>query len=178
MDDATWNTRRILNELCDAERRTAIARAFWKNAAPETRRNGVGVLARAIRFRDQKVKEASVDRKAAWCVSRIQDPNLGSLWTEALALYHLTEQKGLMAACLDAWGVPHQDGVVDGEGYPFPTAEQLAASLPALCESWPQADVALYLATAGFVMGHDDARWREATWPAVENLVEPSAPHA
>jgi hypothetical protein len=169
--DTTWNTRRILTELCSPELRSEIALSFWRHATPEARRNAVPLLAKAIRFRDQKVKEAPPAKKAAWTVSRLHDPDLATLWTEALAVFHLTERRPLMAACLDAWGVPHEDGIVEAEGYAFPEPAALAATVPGLRETYKPADLAVYFATAGLVMGHDDPRWREATWPAVDSLV-------
>lgn len=171
MDTPTFSTRRILIDLCDAERRLEIARCFWRHATPEARRTAVGVLAKAIRFRDQKVKEAPVEKKAAWSVSRFQDPELATLWTEALAVFHLTERRALMAACLDSWGVPHDDGVVETDDYTFPDPPTLGATIPTLAETFAGGDLALYLATAGLIMGHDDPRWRAAAWPAAEALV-------
>lgn len=173
--DTTWTTRRILTELCDPERRLEIARCFWRHATPDARRAAVGVLAKAIRFRDQKVKEAPVEKKAAWSAARYQDPDLATLWTEALAVFHVTERGELMSACLDAWGVPHEAGIVESEEYPFPEPEVLGATIPSLAEQHPARDLALYLATAGLVMGHDDPRWRAATWPAVDVLVGEAA---
>lgn len=168
--DTTWTTRNILTDLCDGERRIEIARAFWKHAAPDTRRAAIGVLAKAMRFRDQKIKEAPIDRKTAWTAARFQDPELGTLWTEALAVYHISERRDLMAACLDAWGVPNEGGIVEAETYDFPSPEAFAGCVPALAAAWPVADLKLYFATAGLVMGHDDPRWRAAAWPAVAQL--------
>ncbi|MCA9284667.1 MAG: hypothetical protein KDA22_05615 [Phycisphaerales bacterium] len=168
--DNTWTTRRILTELCSPEQRQDIAACFWRHATPEARRNAVPILANAIRFRAQKVKDAPPSKKAAWTVSRLHDPELVTLWTEALAVFHLTERRPLMAACLGAWGVPNEDGIVEVEEYPFPEPAALEATIPALTEQFPARDLAIYLATAGLVMGHDDPRWREATWPIVGTL--------
>jgi hypothetical protein len=79
--------------------------------------------------------------------------------------YHTSQKNEMMAAFLDRWNVPHENGSIESDDYKVPTADQVrdaARELP-----FDPADVKIYLATAGLLMADE---WREATWPVVEEI--------
>lgn len=168
MTENPWTVRRILTELCDLERRQAIALAFWRHASGEERSAAITRLAQAMRFREVALRKAPAEKRADWLLARLADPRLAHLFEVALVAYHTNQAKELLAACLDRWGVPHQDGLIEVEDPPVPSAEAVVASLPELEERFPRRDLLLYLASAGLLMGPG---WAEATWPAVDRAL-------
>jgi|CXWL01.1.fsa_nt_gi hypothetical protein len=164
-DSSPWLARRIYLELCDTERRRAIARAFWRFASPEERAQAAAALAQAMRFREPALRKAPVEKRADWLLARLNDPRFGQFFEVALVAYHTGIAKELLAACLDQWGVPHKDGLIEAEEPPIPSEEAIESSLPGLAERFPMPDLLLYLASAGLLMG--DA-WAKACWPVVD----------
>src|SRR5688572_3943131 len=102
-----WTARRILTELCDRPRRDAVAVAFWRHAEPQSRLIASAELARALSFRELKLRQAPVEKKAAWLLSRLPAPRFAEIFETALMVYHTSSARELMAACLDRWGIAH-----------------------------------------------------------------------
>ena len=73
-----------------------------------------------------------------------------------------------MAACLDSWGIKHENGAIDEGDYSVPDADKVRETFTALIEQFESADVIVYLATAGLVMGETGSEWRGVTWPIVD----------
>jgi len=71
-----------------------------------------------------------------------------------------------MAAFLDRWNIPHENGSIETEDYAVPSADQVRDAVKEL--GFDRQDVAIYLATAGLLMA--DA-WRDATWPVLEEML-------
>lgn len=173
-----WNARRILKELCHADRRREVLTVFWKEAEADTRNLVTAALARNLNFRLDSIKKATVERKADLLGLQLHVPQFEEPLEIALMLYHTGQARELLAAFLDSWKIPHVDGSIEVEEYPIPDAKAVARSTAALKSRFPEADIALYLATAGLLMGRDEPKWREATWPEVERLhgaVKPAA---
>lgn len=128
------------------QQRTRAAEAFWQEgeAGPE-HAEIVGLLSRRLNFRVKSVLALPVDRKVKYTagLAAVSDAVAGRL----LIAYHLTHQRPMMAAFLDALGVPHQDGLIDDEVAPTGVDDKLPAAASQLREAYPAEDVELYFAT-------------------------------
>ena len=165
-----WTARRILKELCDTDRRKAILATFWREAEADTRNLVIAALAKNLNFRLDSIKKATPERKGDLLGMQLHVAQFEEPLEIALMLYHTGQARDLLAAFLDSWKIPHVDGSIEVEEYPIPTVAAVAASSAKLTGQFPQADIALYLATAGLLMGRDEPKWREATWPEVERI--------
>lgn len=164
-----WTSRRILTELCDRPRREAIATAFWQHSEPRIRAVAIAELSRALSFRIESLRKAPVEKKANWLLQRLPNPRFGELFDTALMLYHTHEKADLLGAFLDQWGIPHENGIVEGDPA-APSPEAVAAAVEALRGRFEAADMALYLATAGLLMEGSQTGWSAALWPEADRL--------
>lgn len=162
-----WTARRILKELADADRRRAILTHFWKHADTQQRLVVQMHLAKALHFRDETIRKMPVEKKADLLASRIGTPELDQFFEMALMLYHTQEKKALLAAFLDRWNIPHEDGSIEVDDYPRPTVEQVREAVNALEGQFTREEIRLYLATAGLLMADE---WRDGTWPVVDEM--------
>jgi len=162
-----WTARKILKELADAARRNRILVSFWKHAEPATRLLASAYLAKALHFREETLKKMPAEKRADLLASRIGVPEFDQFLEAALLTYHTHNAGELMAAFLDRWGVPHTNGAIESDEYKVPTADQVREAVHELA-AFDRRDVALYLASAGLLMGDE---WRAATWPVVDELV-------
>ena len=163
-----WSARRILRDLCDADRRVEVLSAFWLHGDDMSRRLAVAQLAKSMRFREASMRKLPVEKKAQLLAARIGSADFEDFYEAALLAFHLSERKDLMAAFLDEWQIPHEDGAIGEDEYEPPTRERVEAALASLAERFDRRDMLLYLATAGLVMGDQGSPWRAATWPVVE----------
>ena len=107
------------------------------------------------------------EKKAELLASRIGAPEFDQFLEAALLQYHTHNVNEMMAAFLDRWGVPHTNGSIEGDDYKAPTSEQVKSAVSALESSYDRRDIALYLASAGLLMGDE---WRDATWAVVDEM--------
>jgi len=161
-----WTARRILKELADAGKRRTILTAFWKYAEPQAKLMAQMQLAKALHFRDETIRKMPPEKKADLLASRIGAPEFDQFLEMALMQHHTHEKNALMAAFLDRWGVPHENGSIEGDDYTPPNADQVRAAVGEL--ALDRDDVRLYLATAGLLMSEE---WRNSTWPIVEEML-------
>lgn len=161
-----WTARRILKELVDAGKRRTILAAFWKYAEPQSKLMAQMQLAKALHFRDETIRKMPPEKKADLLASRIGVPEFDQFLEMALMQHHTHEKNALMAAFLDRWNVPHENGSIDSDDYTPPTADQVRAAVQEL--GLDRDDVRLYLATAGLLMSEE---WRNSTWPVVEEML-------
>jgi hypothetical protein len=162
-----WTARRILKDLADADQRRAILTTFWKHAETQARLVVQMQLAQAMHFREESIRKMPAEKKADMLASRIGMPELEHYLEMALMLFHTREKTKMMAAFLDRWNVPHEDGSIESDDYTPPTAEQVREAVAALSADYPAKDVRVYLATAGLLM---EGGWRDATWPVVDEM--------
>lgn len=162
-----WTARRILKELVDADRRRAILAAFWKYADPQQKLIVQMQLAKALKFRDETIRKMPPEKKADLLATRIGVAEFEQFFEMALMHYHTHEKNGMMAAFLDKWGVPHDNGSIESDDYNPPAADQVRDAVKALEPEYDRADIRLYLATAGLLMADD---WRAGTWPVVDEM--------
>ena len=161
-----WTARRILKELADPDRRRAILTAFWKHADAQHKMIVQMQLAKALHFREETIRKMPAEKKADLLASRIGVPEFDQYLEMALMQYHTSTQNEMMAAFLDRWQVPHENGSIETDDYKVPTSDQVREAVSELSQ-YDRADVKLYLATAGLLMADE---WRESTWPVVDSL--------
>ena len=163
-----WNARRILREIPDAELRRQILAAFWKHADTQSKLMAQMQLAKALHFRDETIRKMPPEKKADLLASRLGSPEFEQFLEVALMAFHTHERNGLMAAYLDQWKVPHENGTIESDDYTPPNADQVREAVRALEGQHDRRDVVLYLATAGLLMGDD---WAAGVWPVVDELL-------
>src|SRR5262245_43460350 len=125
--------------------RAAAAQAFWRDEqATEDQIQAVMLIAQQKKFRPKSVVALEVDRKGRLLANMNNLPE--GLAGRALIVYHLSEQRPMMSAFLDALQIPHENGLIQEEAV-TPDAEKLAGAVAHLTEHYPADDVSLYLNT-------------------------------
>jgi hypothetical protein len=162
-----WDSRRIVKELADAPRRQRIGASFWRAADPQSKAMATAQLARALRFREESIRKLPIARKGELLLSRAQQPEMERAIEMAIMQYHTSEASEMMAAFLDRWKIPHENGAIESDEYETPSADAVREAVTELRARFDPRDIALYLASAGLLMGD---KWREATWPVVDEL--------
>jgi hypothetical protein len=165
-----WTARRILKELTDPDRRRTILASFWKHGETHSKLMAQMQLAKVLHFRDESIRKMPPEKKADLLASRIGVPEFDQFLEMGLMTYHTHQANEMMGAFLDRWGVPHVNGSIEADEYSVPKADQVRDAVKALEGQFDRNDIALYLATAGLLMGDD---WRDATWPVVDELTAP-----
>ena len=164
-----WTARRIFKELADSDLRRRVLTAFWKHADQQARLVASLQLAKALHFRDETIRKMPPEKKAELLASRAGSAEFEQTLEVALMHYHTHEQNQMMAAFLDRWNVPHENGSIEADDYTPPTADQVRAAVRELESTYDKRDVTLYLASAGLLMG---GKWEEGTWVVVGELAE------
>ena len=137
-----------------AAQRLAAAQAFWlEESATDDQIQAVMLIAQQKKFRPKTVVSLEEDRKARHLASLQTLPD--ALAAKALIVYHLAEQRPMMAAFLDALGIAHEDGLIQEDGA-TPEPEKLAPAAAEIARQFPPADVSLYLNT---LLCQDPATW-------------------
>ena len=167
-----WTARRILKELADTDRRRAILAAFWRHGENHAKLMAQMQLAKSLHFRDETVRKMSPEKKADLLAGRIGIPEFDQFLEMALMAYHTHHANQMMAAFLDRWGVPHENGSIEADEYKVPDPDQVRAAVKELEGEYDKRDVALYLATAGLLMADE---WRDSTWPVAEEIATAAA---
>ena len=168
-----WDSRRILKELADPDRRRRILSAFWKHGETSAKMMVTALLARALHFRDETLRKMPVEKKADLLASRIGTPEFDQYLEAALMQYHTHHANEMMAKFLDRWQIPHNEGSIEVDEYPTPTVEQVRDAARELQPEYDSRDIALYLASAGLLMG---GTWRDSAWPVVDELIPATPP--
>ena len=127
------------------DQRLHAARAFWlEEQAGDEQAQALMLIAQRKKFRTKTVLSLDVDRKASHLASLPGMPD--ALAGRMLIVYHLTEQRPMMGAFLDALGIKHEDGLIDDEA-PKPDPEKIGPAVSAIKEAFPADHVTLYLST-------------------------------
>ncbi len=151
------------------DKRVEAAAAFWRDTdAPDIQAQHIEaslILAKRLKFRAKSIQGLAVERRAKHLaqVSDVSD----AIATRALIAYHFAAQRPLMSAFLEALGIAHEDGLITGDEVPAPTAEAIAAAATTVKNSFPPADVDLYLRTLATLDGD--------TWANVGGVLGESA---
>lgn len=127
------------------EQRLQAAKAFWQDEqATDDQIQAVLLIARQRKFRPKSVVSLDDDRKARHLASIT---SLGDqLAARALVLYHLAQQRPMMATFLDALGITHDNGLIQDDEVK-PAADKLGPAVAELAQKYPAEDVSLYLST-------------------------------
>ncbi len=146
------------------EDRLAATNAFFKEPSPEVVGMAMGAIVRARHMRPQAARALAPDAQAR-ILATVLDPG-ETLAASLLVALHLAERRPLLAAFLDALGVPHEDGIVkeEAEG-PSVDAPRVRKGLEAL-SSFPAPQVETYLNTLWL---QDPERWA-----VIPEVVEPT----
>jgi len=144
------------------EQRLKAARAFWANEeATDDQVQAALLIAQHKKFRAKTVIALDDERKARHLASLPSLPE--AIAARALIEYHLTEQRPMMGAFLDALGIAHENGVIQ-EDEVKPEVEKLGPASDVISKDFPAADVSLYLNT---LLCQDPG-----TWGALRGVVE------
>jgi hypothetical protein len=153
MTETTLTPTRLWKRM-SVPQRLATARAFWlEEEATDDQIQAVMLIAQQKKFRPKSVIALDVDRKAKHLASIVNLPD--GLAARVLIVYHLAEQRPMMAAFLDALGVAHENGLIQEDSV-VPDPEKLGPAVEKLRESFSADDVALYLDT---LLSQDPQTW-------------------
>jgi len=127
------------------DQRVRAARAFWSDSeAIDDQVQAALVVAQQKKFRPKTVIGLDVDRKARHLATVGSLPD--NLAARALVVYHLAEQRAMMAAFLDALGIAHDNGLIQEENVK-PDASKIGPAVEQLMTKFSAEDVRLYLNT-------------------------------
>jgi hypothetical protein len=138
------------------EERLAAATAFWDEPPEALVGTALGAIAKARHLRPQVARALGQDERVR-ALAPILDPG-EVLASTLLVSLHIGQRRGLLAAFLDALGLPHEDGILkedDAVSPPLGEAEARKA-VAALRASFPKEQVFTYLNTLWL---QDPARW-------------------
>src|SRR6195256_5181629 len=137
MTETTLTPSRLWKQMT-LDQRTRAARAFWEDPeATDDQVQAALLIAQQKKFRPKTVIGLDVDRKAKHLATLGSMPE--QIAARALIVYHLAEQRPMMAAFLDALAIAHENGLIQAEDVK-PAAAQIATQFPA-------DDVRIYLNT-------------------------------
>jgi hypothetical protein len=156
----------IWRELSSAQR-LALAEPFWtdEDSVPQ-QVEAVQAVASQLHFRPQSVVKLAPEKLARHLASvhRVSESLAGRL----LVVYHLSRQRPMLEAFLDALGIAHEHGLIAEAAAHTPAPAALQAAAHTLRATFPVEDVRLYLRT---LAAQDPDTWGGllpivSAWPA------------
>ncbi len=152
----------------DVETRRLAARSVYDPGGDDvvSRAEANAAIASALRFRRSAVGRLPIEKRIDYLVRAVHPDD--SLAGKLLRALHLTQRKKMLAEFLDALEIPQQDGVIETDA-PIdpPNAAKLRPAVTRLRQSFPPAEVQLYLAT---LLAMDPGVWGD-----LAELVRPCA---
>src|ERR1700752_2110119 len=127
-----YTARRILKDLADTDRRRRILTAFWRFGDEGSRAVAAVQLARALHFRDDTIRRMTPEKKADLLAGPAGAAAFEHTFGTALMRYHTHEHREMLAAFLDHWNVPHNNGSIEDEDYTPPTVDAVREAVVAL----------------------------------------------
>jgi hypothetical protein len=144
MTDTTLTPSRLWKTMT-LEQRQRAARAFWEDEeAIDDQVQAAMLIAQQKKFRPKTVIALDTDRKARHLATLGSLPD--AIAARALIVYHLADQRPMMAAFLDAMGIAHENGLIQEDSV-APDASKMEPAAAKLAEQFPADDVRLYLNT-------------------------------
>lgn len=145
---------RLWKSLPPPERLLA-ASAFFRDPSPELVPEALQALVKARRMRPQAARALPPDAQAR-VLATVLSPG-ESLAQGLLVDLHLAERRPLLAAFLDALGLPHDNGILTEEAESGgPVSPEAARKAVAALASFPPEQVRTYLNTLWL---QDEERW-------------------
>ncbi len=136
------------------DQRTRAAHAFWQDPeATDDQVQAAFLIAQQKKFRPKTVIGLDIERKAKHLATLGGLPD--AMAARALIVYHLAEQRPMMAAFLDALGIAHEDGLIQEDAVK-PDADKIAPAAAQLAQQFPPDDVRVYLNT---LLSQDPDTW-------------------
>jgi hypothetical protein len=164
MTETTLTPSRLWKQLT-LEQRTRAARAFWEDPeATDDQLQAALLIAQQKKFRPKTVVGLDIDRKARHLATLGTVPD--QIAARTLVVYHLAEQRPMMAAFLDALGIAHENGLIQEDSVK-PDAGKMGPAAAELVRQFPADDVRLYLTT---LLCQDPE-----TWGALDETVKSMA---
>ncbi len=153
----------VLWKQMPLEKRQAAAAAFWEDEHGLDQQVEVIVtLARKMNFRPKSIQQLPAERRIRLLAGM---PDVSeAVATRALIGYHLTSERPMMAAFLDAVGIAHDNGLITAEEVEAPPADKLAEGVAAIKAIFPADAVRLYLHTLLILDGD--------TWGALDGTID------
>jgi hypothetical protein len=153
MDETPLTPSRLWKQMSPAQRHQA-ALAFWRDEqAIDDQVQAALMIAQRKKFRPKSVLALDDERKAKHLASLPSLPD--TIAARTLVIYHLSAQRPLMGAFLDALGIAHENGLIE-EDEVKPDPAKLPAAVVALEGQFPADDVGLYLRT---LLSQDPETW-------------------
>jgi hypothetical protein len=153
MDETTLTPSRLWKQMSSAQRHQA-ALAFWQDEqAIDDQVQAALLIAQQKKFRPKTVIALDLDRKAKHLATMPSLPD--TIAARTLIVYHLSSQRPMMGAFLDALGIAHENGLIQEDDVK-PDPGKLRAAVAALEQQFPPQDVALYLKT---LVSQDPETW-------------------
>jgi uncharacterized protein (UPF0297 family) len=103
-------------------------------------------VAQAMRFRLPAIRRLPIAQRARKAKSMLSATRNAELAYELLGTYLLKEHKDLVTGLLDATGVKHENGLLDGDPTNLPDGSKVGAAVLELEKQHPPEDVTIYLA--------------------------------
>jgi hypothetical protein len=144
---------RLWKRLTREERLTAAA-AFWHEPPQEVAGSALAAIVKARHLRPQVARALDEEEKARSLAS-VLDPG-ETVASALLVALHLGERRPILAAFLDAAGLPHENGVLKEEDSTPLSEDAARAGVRALAAAYPRAHVETYLNTLWL---QDPERW-------------------
>lgn len=155
MTESTLTPSRLWRRMT-ADQRTRAARAFWADEqAGDDQVQAVMLIAQQKKFRPKFILGLDDERRAKHLAGMVALPE--ALAARCLVVYHLTEQREMMGAFLDALGLKHENGLIEDDDAK-PEAAKLGVAVEAIAAKYPAEDVSLYLTT---LLCQDPETWGE-----------------
>jgi hypothetical protein len=153
MTDTTLTPSRLWKRMTAAQR-LAAAHALWRDdESKDDQTQAAAVIAQQLKFRAKTVNGLAAERKARYFAGVPSLPE--ALAARMLVVYHLAEQRPMMAAFLDALGIAHDNGLIHEEAV-APDPGKIPAAAAAIAKEYPAHDVSIYLSTLLF---QDPTAW-------------------
>lgn len=169
----TYDLKTILRDLADDDRRRAILSSFWRHADAQSKAMATVQLARALHFREETLRKLPLEKRSELLGSRVGAHDFEQFLEMALMHYHTHEQNEMLGAFLDLWNIPHVNGSIEVDDYKIPAPGQVRDAVHQLESRYDKRDIAIYLATAGLLMGDE---WRESVWSVVGEMGQLTRP--
>src|SRR5918911_3837120 len=138
MTDPALTPARLWKRMTLDQRQHA-ARAFWRDdSTADDQIQAALLIAQQKKFRPKTVVALDEDRKTRHLATLATLPD--ALAARALIVYHLAEQRPMMAAFLDALGIAHENGLIQDDAVK-PDAAKIEPAAAAIGEKFAPADV-------------------------------------